>query len=125
MKKKIVLIEDHPELNSIIKIRLESSDFDVISCLEGVPGLQKIKEDKPDLVILDIDLPDINGLDLLAEVRKTPDIAHIKVLVLTGLTDSTEKNLSDESYRAKLGVSSYLSKPFNTEDLKEEVKKLI
>ena len=86
--------------------------------------MKKIKELKPDLVILDIDLPDINGLDLLAEMRKIPDIAHTKVLVLTGLTDSMEKNLSDESYKAKLGVSCYLSKPFNTEDLKEKVKKL-
>ena len=125
MNNIIFVIEDHQELNDIITIRLKASGFEVIQCLDGTSAFEKIKQKHPVLIILDIDLPDINGLDLLAKIRKTPGIEETKVLILTGLTDSTEDGVANGKLKDKLGVSEYISKPFATEDLVQEVKKLI
>jgi len=126
MRKVIFLVEDHKELSSAVRLRLESADFEVIPCYKGAALLEKIKYTIPDLVILDIDLPDINGLDLLGQIRKTPRMEKVKFLILTGLTEKLEDSgKTDSELKAKLQVSAYISKPFDSNVLLEEVKKLI
>ena len=126
MSKIIFLVEDHQTLNDAIRIRLEKLGYEIIACLDGRSLLEKIKGTTPDLIILDIDLPDFNGLDLLSQIRNTRGLDTVRFLILTGLTEKKSATaLSDESLKRKLGVSAYISKPFATEDLVNKVKELL
>ena len=125
MGNLIILTEDHKELSQVLCMRLKSCGFEVIPCYDGSSSFNKIKDLHPDLLILDIDLPDINGLDLLDNIRNTPGFEDIKILVLTGLTEKFDGCNTDDELKEKLGVNAYLSKPFKTEDLVSTVKNLM
>ncbi|MBN1521734.1 MAG: response regulator [Candidatus Aureabacteria bacterium] len=125
MGNLIVIAEDHKELSQALCMRLKSCGFEVIPCYDGNSSFKKVKELHPDLLILDIDLPDINGLDLLDNIRNTSGLENIKILVLTGLTEKFDGQNTDNELKDKLGVNAYLSKPFKTEDLVSTVKELM
>lgn len=125
MDKTIVIAEDNKELNTLIRIRLEKAGYEVISCYDGASALEKITEIRPDLIILDIDLPDIYGFELLGKIRQNPDLDKAKVLVLTGVTSQMGGDTSDEKWKDITGVNVFLSKPHDTNDFIDKVKELL
>ena len=124
MNNLIVIVEDHLELNNIIRLRLEKSGYEVISCLDGASSLEKIMENHPTLVILDLDLPDIYGFELLGRIRSSPGFENTKVLILTGVTKAYGDDTTDDQWQNMTGVNAFLSKPFNSEELLEKVQEL-
>jgi DNA-binding response OmpR family regulator len=115
--KKILLIEDDPFLVDIYSIKLKESGYDVIVAEEGEAGLKKIKEESPDLVLLDIVLPNFNGWEILRKV----DTKNVKIVVLSNLgeKDEVEKGI-------KLGAVKYLVKAHYTPtEVVAEVKKIL
>lgn len=120
-KKKIAIIEDDLFLLGMYITKLKSSNFEVISKQDGEEGLSLIREEKPDLVLLDILLPEMSGLDVLAKVKKDSTTQNIPVILLTnvGQREAVEKGLS-------LGAMDYLIKAHVTPtEVVNKVKKAL
>lgn len=104
-KKKILLVEDDTALAGVYKSRLELEGFEVAHVGNGEDALSKAVEFKPDLIVLDAMMPKINGFDVLDILRNTPETTNVRVIMLTALSQPTDKE------RAKaLGADDYLVK---------------
>jgi signal transduction histidine kinase/CheY-like chemotaxis protein len=112
----IEVIEDDPQISSVVKALLEEEGFAVIPAHTGTDALRIARQHKPDLITLDIYLPDMNGFDLLAELHKDPATQPIPVIVLSILVDK-EKGL-------QLGATDYLEKPIDAEKLRDVIKRV-
>jgi len=117
-KKTILLIDDEPELVQMVRLRLESNDYAVISALDGKEGMQKAMAEKPDLIILDILMPNKDGYTFLREAKADEILKKIPVIILTA--KSGMKDLF-----ALEGVNDYILKPFDTKELLNTIKKHI
>ncbi len=117
-KKKILLVEDDRYINRAYNDGLSRAGFDVRVAHDGKEALQKIKEDKPDIILLDVLMPNMNGLEMLEEIRMDKSLAHTPVIVLSNLSQGTDVE------KAKvLGVVEYLIKSdLSMEDVIEKVK---
>jgi len=87
MSKKILIIEDEAALTNTISLAL-GNDYDIVSAATGGEGIRKAKEEKPDLILLDLMLPDKTGIEILKELKEYPETEGIKVIVITNLNDS-------------------------------------
>jgi len=104
-KPKILLVEDDTALATVYKARMEAEGFEVKQCDNGESALQTALEFHPDLILLDIMMPKISGFDVLDILRNTPETAHIKIIILSALSQP-----SDVERAKKLGVDEYLVK---------------
>ncbi len=114
---KILIIDDDRELGEMLQEFLAPDHFDVSARLNGEDGLEALKQDKFDLLILDIMLPGMNGMDVLRELRKTSDTP---VIMLTARGDDVDRILGLE-----FGADDYLSKPFNPRELLARIKAIL
>ncbi len=119
-KIRIVIIDDEKELVNTIKEFLEQRGFEVISAFGGKKGLEVVKQEKPDLVILDIAMPDMDGRDVLINLKKDEEMKDIPVLMLSG-----RGGQFDEEYGMELGAEQYVAKPYRGEALLEQIKKVL
>jgi DNA-binding response OmpR family regulator len=117
MTKKILVVDDEPDFVEFLSIRLESSGYDVISASDGESGLKKAQKEKPDLIILDILMPKINGFELCKRLKENELTKDMPVIMLTALT--REQALSKG---LKEGADCFITKPFNPVDLLDEIK---
>ena len=97
MKKKILIVEDEVEFLEILKTRLEVCGYEVIGATNGHEGIEKIEKEKPDLVILDIVLPDTNGLKVCKTIKTDNSKDHVKVIVCTNKLDAVDAQEARES----------------------------
>ncbi|MDZ7290760.1 MAG: response regulator [candidate division KSB1 bacterium] len=118
--KKIITIDDEAPIRSLIRHSLRQEDYEVIEAGDGNEGLEIIRREQPDLIVLDYVMPVMNGAETLRAIRSDPQIAHIPVLFLTGIKDlkKLEPLLQDS-------LNDFLDKPFLVETLKERVRKLL
>lgn len=117
-KEKILIIEDEPKVASFIKKGLEVNSFDADIAYDGDIGLRKIGSLKYDAIILDINLPNINGFNVCQKIRETD--AKVPILMLTALGTT-----SDKVYGFSIGADDYLVKPFEFEELLARIKSLL
>jgi len=103
--KKILLVEDDDALASVYMMRLKSEGFDIRRVANGEDALAAAKEHKPDLVLLDVMMPKVSGFDVLDILRNTPETANLKIIMLTALSQETDKQRAQG-----LGVDDYLVK---------------
>jgi DNA-binding response OmpR family regulator len=115
--KRILLIEDDADLYSLLKYNLEKEGFAVVGSQTGKGALDLIRREKPDLVVLDIMLPDSDGLDICKGIRATPDIAAVPVIFLTARATETDRIVGLE-----LGANDYVVKPFYVRELVARIK---
>ena len=120
MKKKILFIDDDPTILLISEIMLEALGYDVITADGGVSGIELLKTNSIDLVLLDLMIPDIYGLDVLKYIKEKEEFKNIPVIIQTGIKDSDEIN---KAY--KLGAAYVLLKPYNQKDLKDIIGILV
>jgi two-component system alkaline phosphatase synthesis response regulator PhoP len=118
MKKRILLVEDEKHLAETIKLNLEIEDFHPIIAYDGLSAITKFKEQRFDLVILDIMIPNIDGLAVCENIRLHDSQVPIMFL-------SAKNSAEDRITGLKKGGDDYLSKPFNLEELMLRIKKLI
>ena len=110
--KKILIIEDESELVELMKDRLELEGFEVFSAEDGEDGLALAKAHQPDLILLDLLIPKLEGTEVYQELKKNPQTASIRVMVITA------KNKAFDTYWEKeLGSFNYLTKPFDFDQL--------
>ena len=113
---KILLVDDEPDLIDTIQCRLEANNFVVSTAFNGEEGLQKAASDKPDLILLDTNMPVMNGHEMLEHLRKDPDLKNIPVIMCTALCEA-----QDIAAASSYGISDYVTKPFDYADLIEKI----
>ena len=117
MKPKILIIDDEIHIVELIRFNLETSGYEVDIAYDGLDGYLKIKENAPQLVLLDWMLPNISGIDMLKKIRNDKSLSDIPVIMLTA------KNMeSDKIEGLELGADDYITKPFNPLELVARVK---
>ena len=118
MSKKILIVEDDRFLRELMVKKLEKEGFEVVQALDGEEGVKKAKEEKPDLILLDLILPGIDGFEVLARVKEDALIASVPVIILSNLGQK-----EDIDRGLKLGASDYLVKAhFTPGEIIEKVK---
>jgi DNA-binding response OmpR family regulator len=119
--KKILLIEDESALQKTLGDILEQENYEVINALNGEIGLKLAKAEKPDLILLDIVLPKLNGFEALEKLKENPETKAIPVIILTNL-----ERMEDVDKALELGAAAYLIKTqYKLEEVVEKVKKII
>ena len=115
--KKIVLIEDDPDLYSLIQYNLEKEGFQFVGSQTGKGALDLCRRERPDLIILDVMLPDSDGLEICKAVRANPELATTPVIFLTARATETDRIVGLE-----LGANDYIVKPFFIRELIARIK---
>ncbi len=119
--KKILIVEDDKFLRELIVKKLTSEGYEVPEAIDGEQGVKKIEEEKPDLVLLDLILPGIDGFEVLAQIKKNPELSQIPIIILSNLgqKEDIEKGLN-------LGAVDYLIKAhFTPNEIIEKLKKIL
>ena len=120
MSKKILLIEDDKDIINLVKHYLEKEGYRTFEAADGVKGLDILKKEKVDLAILDIMLPELNGIDVLKRIKGDAKTANVPVIMLTAKGEETDKIVGLE-----LGADDYITKPFSPKELVARVKALL
>jgi DNA-binding response OmpR family regulator len=115
--RKIALIEDDADLFSLVKYNLQREGFSVVGSQTGRGAIDVFRREKPDLILLDIMLPDSDGLELCKAIRQHPELAHIPVIFLTARVSETDRIVGLE-----LGANDYIVKPFFVRELIARIK---
>lgn len=117
MAKKVLIVEDYQEYRIVARHVLTPKGFEVYEAKDGEAGLASIKEHRPDVVILDLGLPKMTGVQVLEEMMKDPELAKIHVIVASANDD-------EESIRqvTRLGITNYLTKPYTPGEILEAVR---
>ena len=118
----VYVFDDEESVCEIIRIVLESRGYEVETATDGEKGLEMVLNKKPDMLIVDIKMPKLNGYELISRVKMSSDLADIPIIVITSLT--TESNHSDDEWRTRLGVQDFISKPFEPLELVERIEKI-
>ena len=120
MNNKILIVEDEKDIRGLIIYALEAKGYETISADDGEKALKMLKENKPDLVILDWMLPSVSGLEICRNIRRDENIKNIPIIMLTAKITEEDKVLGLDS-----GADDYITKPFSTAELSSRVKALL
>jgi len=121
IKKKVVCVEDEPEIIDLIRLILGRKGFDLTGATGGLEGLETIRRVKPDLVLLDLMMPDMDGWEVYQQMKADPDLKNIPVIVVTAKAQSIDKILG--LHIAK--VDDYVTKPFGPQELLQSVERVL
>ena len=111
-KKTIMVVDDNPDIITLVRTILEGKGYNVMSAYSGAELLSTLEKDKPDLVVLDIMMPQMDGLEVLTRMKAAPDTAAIPVILLTA-----KVQYEDVLGGYKLGADYYITKPFTSTQL--------
>ena len=120
MAKKILIIDDEQDLVTMLSFRLQANGFEVLSALDGPSGIEKAKTDKPDLIILDLMMPGMNGYEVAKELKANNNTSNIPVIVFTA---AVTPDLNQKV--CKIQAADYITKPFEPKELVEKVKRAL
>ena len=116
-RQKTIMIVDDTELNIDILVEALKDEYELIVAINGLEALELLEEQKPDLILLDIMMPNIDGYEVLKKLKENPDLEPIPVILLSAITDSDSK-----SKGFSLGAVDYVTKPFEIAEVKARVK---
>ena len=117
--KKILIVEDDKDIIELVRYNFEKENFRVIHAEDGVLGLTQIRKTRPDLIILDLMLPRLSGLEICREVRKDSTLSRIPIIMLTARGDEADRVVGLE-----MGADDYVPKPFSPRELVARVRAL-
>jgi two-component system alkaline phosphatase synthesis response regulator PhoP len=118
--QRLALVEDDPDLSTTLSIALERDGYQVARFATGRDGLEGILDSPPDLVILDLNLPDLDGLGVCRELRETPAVADLPIIILTARVTESDRVLGLD-----LGADDYITKPFSLRELRSRIRALL
>ncbi len=124
---KILVVDDDPDIREAITAVLEASDYQVVTAGDGEEGLDKLKEEKPDLLILDLLMPRMDGFGVLRELQdpRRSKYGNIPVLILTSVKEDASRRRYELETGLELNVDDYAEKPIDPHSLVERVSKLL
>ena len=120
-KRRILCIEDEAEMIELTRLVLEREGFEVIGAVGGAKGLESLKAQKPDLVLLDLMMPDMDGWEVYRQMKADKELADIPVIVVTARAQSIDKVLGLQVAK----VSDYITKPFGPKELIESIRRVL
>ena len=120
MAKKILLVDDEPPIILMLETRLKAEGYQVLSAIDGLTALEKAKKERPDLIILDLMLPKMDGHKVCALLKKDARYAKIPILMFTARAQEEDRRLGEEA-----GADAYLTKPFEAQVLLAKVRELV
>ena len=120
MSKRILIADDEPNIVVSLEFLMKREGFDVSTAADGEAALAALASGAPDLVLLDIMLPKMNGFEVCQRIRANPQWSGVKVLMLTAKGRDTEV-----SKGLALGADAYVTKPFSTKDLVAQIRQLL
>ena len=120
MQKTVMIIEDEPDAAEMFGEMMRVNGFRVVKMFSSAPAIPLLSQEKPDLVILDVMMPDISGLEVLRHIRSDPELASIPVIIV-----SAKSMPGDIKIGLEAGASMYLTKPVGFLDLKQAVEKVL
>jgi DNA-binding response OmpR family regulator len=118
--KRILIVDDEEGIVKIVKMYLEHHHYEVITANDGQEGLDKVKTDKPDLIVLDLMLPKMNGYKVCGLLKKDTRYAKIPIILFSAKSQEKDIKLGQE-----VGADAYLTKPFESDVLLAKIKELI
>ena len=120
MGYRILLVEDSPVIRRLIEVCLRAEDLEVVTREDGPSGLEAVTTESPDLVVLDIGLPGIDGWQVLEAIRSRPETRDMPVLVLTAHAEGESRRRADQG-----GADAFITKPFQPNHLRKAVLELV
>jgi CheY-like chemotaxis protein len=130
-KKKILVLDDEPDVVAYLTSLFEDNNYSVTTAMDGEEGMKKAKADKPDLITLDISMPEKSGVRFYREIKADPELKDVRVVVVTGV-ESTYDSGSGQDFKRFLGTrkhvpppDGFVMKPIEEEELLSTVKKLL
>ncbi len=117
---KILVVDDDKAINELIKVNLKLVGYDVIQAFDGIQGFALAKQELPNLVILDVMMPNVDGYTVAQRIRQNDSTKNMPILMLTALSD-----IEDKGRGFSIGIDDYLVKPFDMEELKMRVKAIL
>ena len=120
MAKKILLVDDEPNIVRTVEARLKASGYEVIIAMDGLQGLTMAKSSKPDLIILDLMLPKMDGYKICGLLKKDIKYKKVPILMFTARAQDTDREMAED-----VGADAYITKPFKPELLLGKIKELL
>ncbi len=120
MKEKILVVDDEKDIVKMLDYNLKKDGYKAVSAYEGEKALDLARREMPDLIILDLMLPGMDGLEVCKMLKKEPKTAHIPIIMLTAKTQEADKVVGLE-----LGADDYVTKPFSPRELLARVKAIL
>jgi two-component system, OmpR family, alkaline phosphatase synthesis response regulator PhoP len=120
MAKKILVVDDEKDLVETVTFRLQASGYEVISAYDGQEGLEKAKKEKPDLIILDLMLPRMDGYKVCGLLKADSRYSKIPIILFTARAQESDKKMGEE-----VGGDAYITKPFDPPALLAKIKELL
>ena len=118
--KKILIVDDEPFLREIIEAQLKREGYEIIQATNGAEGLEKAKQENPDLEILDVVLPKMNGYEVCAALKSDDKYSKIPVILFSGKAQEEEVKLGE-----KVGADAYITKVFGSKKLLAKIKEFL
>jgi len=118
--KKILLVEDEPEFRMALRMRLEANGYEIIEAEDGVMGLDLARNQKPDLIVLDIMLPKMDGFKVARLLKFDEKHKHIPIIMLTARAQQSDKETG-----LAVGANAYLTKPFKPQEILDIIARLL
>ncbi|MBW2264926.1 MAG: response regulator [Deltaproteobacteria bacterium] len=141
MSKKILIVDDEPDIIAFLSALLDENGYTSVSAKDGTEGLELLRDEKPDLVLLDLMMPKKSGITMFQELRKDPDLSSVPVVVVTGVSEVTgvdfrnfmfkqpmrdEKKFVETTGLTKYTVpDGYIEKPIDPDELIRTIKEII
>lgn len=119
-EEKILIVDDEEHIVELIKFNLEKNKYDVIVAHNGIDAIKLAKREMPQLMLLDLMLPGMDGYDICKEIRKDPNLAGMPIIMITAKSEEFDKILGLE-----LGADDYITKPFSVRELMARVKAVL
>lgn len=124
-KKRIILVDDEPDFCSIVQGQLEKEGFEVELAYNGVEGLEKIRANPPDAIILDVMMPEKDGYEVCKELKGDEKLADIPVVLLTAVASHVTSTRYSHSDGMSTEADDYIAKPASAEEITESIKGLL
>jgi adenylate cyclase len=120
MSKRILVVDDEPELADMVKMRLEATGYEVITANDGQEGLDRAKAEKPDLIILDLMLPKIDGYKVCGLLKNDARYSKIPIIIFSARAQQEDVTMGEE-----VGANAYITKPFEPKVLLSKIGELL
>ena len=120
MKERILIVEDNPQNMRLLEMVLRARNYALLKATDGEEALDVAMRERPDLIIMDIQLPKLNGLEVTRKLRETPELRHTPIIGVTAYAMKGDRERVIES-----GCDAYLSKPINTRELPEVIARML
>ena len=124
-KKRILVVDDEPDFALLVQGNLQKEGFDVDVAYNGVEGLEKIKQNPPDAIVLDVMMPEKDGYEVCAELKKDSRYADIAILMLTAVADHVTSTRYSHFDGMSMEADDYLPKPASAEEITDSIKSLL